>query len=385
MASSFVNDLRRDRIVYRFLAVSIAVSLPVCVVAAFYFSGVPEFPPSDEHVTAASSEVVTEIGEFRSFLQKSNWWPYPVFFLVIGIVAHLSWTPFQDAWRRGAKRDRPIIVSDEGRPMSSDQLKAITDRLERIRAAAFGVALLIGLLWTVGLDSPDPFRAHTASSYGAQIVPALPDPDFFYRWLFEVDPTTQQAPLPAPLGQILLTILLFLMQSALIALGFLVLFQCVIQVVAVNNLQILGLNEKSLSVKLDHRDPVQSFGLGDWNAALDNLYWMIALGLAVPILSMLNQPDAERDLPQVVGIYVLGLLVAFPFVATVFGRRQWLHRCRRQLERKGSDEDWEMFNKQRLWPMDARRLGKVGIAVCLGMYGLFAGVVTADFLRQIMG
>lgn len=233
--------------------------------------------------------------------------------------------------------------------------------------------------------APKPDIYCSAESYAEQLEYALKDSDFTVKWLFEQKPEDNAPFLYAPPKQIVFTLMVELQQVFLIGLGFLVLFQIILQTLWFAALDLCRLNGVTYSIHLDPRNPSNDFGLGDWNRALDTTYWFIAPSLLMPIISMLSQPSDDRDIGQVMGIGLLGVLILIPPIITVLGRRRWLYECQRRLEKAGHDERaWEQYHRQKLWPMGRQRMEQIGLILCLFLFMFYAGVEITRYAIRLV-
>ncbi len=341
----------------------------------------PAHPPTEAHLALA--DLNGTVPEYRTYFMKPNWFLYPLFFLLIGIIIKFSWEPFQEAWRRSGSSPNSVVKSSDGTVIDKQRIENLIAKLEKLRSRSLVVGLALALIWAT-VDSSETRRIYFGvETYADQLQYALKDPDFTVKWLFEREPPkAESAPaLAAPTEQIIFTLMLELEQFFLIGLGLLVLIQIVLQAILFVALDKFRLNGVTYSIHLDPLRPSNDFGLGDWNKALDVMYWSIAPGLGIANISMLSQPSDIKDIGQLMGMWTLGLLLAAPFLITVLGRRGWVYECQRRLEEDGNDKRvWERFHQQRLWPMEARRMEKVGILLCMILFLTYAGLGTAGYI-----
>ena len=360
----------------RWLLLSFLAYSVLCFFCAVFmeFTAKPYYPPSEAHLEFVFPN---QIPRYRSYFEKWNWLLFPFFFLIIGVIAKFTWDPFQEAWRRAANNAKSIVKNSEGNVITQENAGKLTSKLEKIRNVwLLAIAGLCALLFFY-FDSAETREIYfTARNYGRQMEIALKDPDFTVKWLFEEAPRSANADsIAPPLKQIIFTFMLELEQMFLIGLGFLVLFQMLLQTFCFAALEQFSVNGVAYSVHLDPERPSNDFGLGDWNKALDIASWALAPGLCITVVSMLSQPGGSKDIGQRMGVWALGLLFAALLLPTIGGRRRWMNECQRRLEEEDNNEQaWKRFHQQNPWPMDPRRMQNLGFTVSISLFAIFAGI-----------
>lgn len=365
-------------IIRRFLQIYLLFTVVVFIYAIVFSYNEPPYFYHPPYCYYLNIEAIDK-GNFlpyRTYFDKLNWLLYPFFAILIGIILKYTWDPFQTAWRNSACSSPPLVVVKDGTNMSGNITDSLANKLEQWRIYFFPIGICFSLVWSY-FDTAYTRDIYTNESYiyTNQLAAALKDPDFNVKWLFDIQPQAELKRIPAPSDQLIFFALLQIEQIILIGLGFWVLFQIGLQTFAFVALDKLIVNGKRLVINLTPRHS-HDYGLGDWNRALDLMYWTIAVALVMPVISKISQPPGDPHVGQIMGWYAIGVLLALPYFVTVFGRERWVNDCRIRLERStASNEEWELFHKQRLWPMDAQKFEKTGFVICLFLYSIF---VSAD-------
>ena len=377
----------------RFLWFFFIYSVFVCICAYWMgFGEDPLYPPSETHLRLIGSDKVfiesDKVPEYRSYFDKMNWVLFPVFIIIVGGVVKFTWEPFQRAWQQsGSDPESVVRRSCDGRVIQPKDASKLTQKLERIRnrwllVLAGGFALIFAIL-----DYYETFTIYFGKvNYLTQMEFALIDPDFDVKWLFEQPvKSLQSARIPPPCKQIIFNWILELEEFLLIGLGFLVLFQILLQTICFAALDQFPLNGVRYSIQLDPKRPANDFGLENWNKALDIASWAIAPGLCITIISMLSQPAGSKDIGQNMGIISLGLLFASLLLPTIAGRRRWVYECQSRLAGKDiSKRTWERFHEQKPWPMNFRRMENIGLIVSIYLFTVYAGIEISTFLIRFI-
>lgn len=387
--------VQTEPIVARWVLILFVYSLVVLGLAiAWGYIGEPEYPPAEEHLKILESsqnpewiklagELENKSPDYKSYFEKPNWFLYPLFVLIIGLVLYYIWHPYQFAWKNSLKYG-PLLFKPDGEAASEKDLTDITGRLKRIQQKSIWLAIVGALIWTYCLDIKPLQTAYLSpSSFAQQLSVALSDPDFTVKWIFEIDSKAgigigMQGAYP-PVQQWLFTCLIYIQQTNLIALSFLVLFRILIQIGYFVGIEFFTEKPK-IRFHINPASKSKDFGLSDWNTALDKTYWMISLGICIAIISAFSQPEGEKDMGQLMGIYAMGIVIFFPFLITVFGRTRWVDECRERVMAEDDPVLWESFHEQSLWPMDPKKLEKIGVLLCFVLYAIFSGIETANII-----
>ncbi len=217
------------------------------------------------------------------------------------------------------------------------------------------------------IDTQNEFKQYTSDSISVQVQIAHEDPDFFSKWVFDRPSQPGSQPSP-PASQIFIAVICYFQQFVLIGLGFLLLSQIVMQILffwAFEHLK--SSREKKLQIQFDYWDPLGEFGLNEWNLAMDRMYWGLALGLFIPLISALNQPSMELDVGQVMADFLLTILIVSPFLFTIYvrGPRRTAAKLAaiEESRQAGNEDAIDSFKRQTVWPFQ-RIKDKYGLMFC---------------------
>ncbi|XOV77600.1 MAG: hypothetical protein ACFHVJ_11635 [Aestuariibacter sp.] len=321
---------------------------------------------------------------YKAYFDKWNWFPYPIFFLVLGAIVQMTWEPFQRAWYRSAEVTPSVIVSKQGTPLSTAEAADIIRHINKLRVLAIIIAIALGFFWGV-FDGAQTRTIYFSQSFAEQLQLANVAPDFTVKWIYSAPESPNDLAAQAPWHQIAFYMMLEIEQAFLIGLGFFVLLQVLLQATVFACLDKLNIVGKSFTPQLIYNSASRDFGLGAWNRAIDMFYWVISFGLVIAVISRFSQPSGDPDTGQVMGQWALGALLALPFLVTIAGRIRMIRKLDRYLEKHGSEEDWEARNNQNGWPMDPKRMQKVGFLICMALYTVFAGKDVATLVKSLIG
>ena len=370
----------------KFLLYFFLYSLMVLVCACLMgFGESPLYPPSNEHREFVESG---KIPEYRSYFDKMNWVLYPVFIIIVGGVVKFTWEPFQQAWQKSGS-DRASVVKKylDGSVINHVDVCELTAKLEKIRNSWLLVFAGLCALIFASVDYRESYQIYFGElNYSGQMQFALEDPDFDVKWLFEKPvQSSDSASIPPPWKQTIFHAMLEVEEFLLLGLGFLVLFQILLQTIYFAALDQFPLNGTRYSIQLDPEHPANDFGLKNWNKALEIASWAIAPGLCIAIVSMLSQPAGSNDMGQRAGVWALGLLFLSLLLPTIAGRRRWVYQCQCRLAGKGiSKETWKQFHEQKPWPMNMRRMENIGLIVSIYLFTIYAGIEITTFLIRFI-
>ncbi|NLS12151.1 hypothetical protein HGP28_04485 [Vibrio sp. SM6] len=346
-------------------------SIIVLIFAWSYgFFYLPDNPPSEKPF-------------YKAYFDKPNWYLYPIFYLIIGFVVKSTWARFQNAWRQGAENGKTIIINSQGEKADKDAIRSITDKLNELRQLLIPIALIFSLIWSY-FDGYETRQIYFEHDFPAQLASAEKDPDFTVKWIFSHSDKDRAEHLPAPTSQLIFYIMLEVEQFFLIGLGFLVLFQVLLQIFVFSFLDKLKIFSDTFSIELRYNSGARDFGLGEWNRAIDLFYWIISLGLIITLFVKYSQPPEAADVGIEMGKWALAALILLPFLATIAGRSRFVHQLDKMLEVKDCHEAWELRHNQSPWPLEPQRMQKVGFLLALALYSLFAGQDISTFIKDIV-
>ena len=329
-------------------------------------------------------------------LANINWWGYPAFFPLVGLLVYLSTVPFRRAWL--ALVDEGVIRTVD--PDTANPAKSLKEDLpsvlRRVEQGCLIAAVIVGL-GLVGLEVGTAGKGVWAKdlTIHKQLTRACDDPDYWEMELFGATQPPCDCEEDADSGELDCTpnprwsdpkieepelawlYLMLRLQMAFIAcLGALVLAQ------TVGHILLFAFFERTrcaARITLDWKSPLYEFGLHHWNQVLNNLYWGLSLGLLVPIMSRFSQRGAELDSGQLIQSIAVSLLVVGPIAGTMIVRQRrlpdtWVDLARelKKLDGEARETALETYHAQRLWPFDRNLASKLGIVVALALLSYIA-------------
>lgn len=340
---------------------------------------------------------VIEVEGYQTYFEAVNWWPYPVFFLLMTPALWLSWNPFLHVWRKLAQTG--VLRAQTGKldPEVLDDLEAY---LRSKRWVAFLLAIVVTAFINT-MDIREFLKAYTGSTYRDQVEVACQHPRFFFKWIFDgwtdrhleglpcTDPAGDTAPIsadeppePIPGPQMLVAASGYFQQVAIVMLATLAFFQLLLHTTAFALFDRLRFpRERGLRLRLDPESSVNEFGLEHWNHALNNLYWAVTPALIAPFVSRASVVDLALMAPgqRLMNIFI-PLAVLAPMIATIISRQSKLPAVWERLQPHGSADPQKYLN-QRLWPLDRNWASKLGIILAFAASGLVLGIEISDLIR----
>lgn len=374
------------------------------------------------------NDLTVDIGDlpYRRYFDPANinWLGYPIFYLLVAMLVHLSWAPFKRAWVE-LVNEGVIKQKDDRAPVleKKDMSKIVESGVARVRRSCIAVAIIFAGVLLI-LEQ----RTSTSSVWAKdisgleQLERACKNPDYWDKEFFELYPQLQfgdnsePAECPVAYGDMSYTasdlcicdiarssscvandqihcdvtverpaytwLLLALGAQMLFigALGMLVLAQLAAHIWLFARFEKMKFaHDSGLKIDLDWDSPLAEFGLHKWNQALNNVYWGFSLGLLVPIASRFSQRGDTLDSGQVILSFAVSLVVLGPIAATIIVRQirlpgTWIS-ITDQLSDSSPDEKeaaLKSYHGQRLWPFDKNIASKLGIVVALTLLSYIA-------------
>lgn len=339
-----------------------------------------------------------EDDQWKGFLRKGNWAGFVLFFPLLGLLTVSNWKSFEIAWRRlpekGVLQEMTYSGTQPTQPLSSNGIQAIIDHLYGLRRRWVWVALVLGLILTIvssictmtfhypplyncllayfkaecarEIDDKNQskfaFRkfetcAGTCHSHEIKLV-AEKNFMIFHLEFEDKEENVKPRDLPgAEVAGYMLVIVAYLMQGLLIAMGFMLLFQILVHLYAFSFLALFPFRHvEARGIRLNFRDEMGEFGLADWNNAMNYTYVIIAVGMLIPIISVINQPEAHDDGRQLLFTVLLPLLLFVPILWSFFTRVALQLRFKRNFQRLSASEK-DDYKDQVLWPFNKVAIG----------------------------
>jgi hypothetical protein len=310
----------------------------------------------------------------RGFLQKPNWYLYPLFLPLMMWLSYTTWHDYVSGWK--SLREEGVLHTDEYRRIQRDDLGHIVRMMRRIRPVLLGLACLAGL----GIATIDSYTAFHLLSPKADSELADPctDRDFMIGARIP-----EYFPSASWTSSIWFAVWAYLMEGALASLGFLCLFQILFHGICFSFFEKLPLAKRSkLAILLRVDDPNREFGLSGWNDAINKGYIFLAAGMGIALVSHFSQPFNEpalRDCNHSAGQHMLGSLLwtilAAPTLLPVLARFVRLGKGREIVRAVNDSSVTENFEKQRLWPWDKWDVGKLFAVISVVEWLFVANII----------
>lgn len=367
---------------------------------------------------------------YKTFYQVPAWIPFPLYFVVVYFVVRQSWDAFNVAWL--SLPETGVLQHCDGDQVEKEKVHGLLSQFNRWRVTwLIPLSLLAGFLCmymdsererdTMITRSSDSGPGHVdayhepKTTLAGQLARACESPDFMSKWLWEklaraeinatdicssngksdkaeIVPREKQYNLrrdkaiellkskkisnafeAPPKWQWAPIFLMHIEDAILISFGWLIFFQCIAHPAFFwyfERLNIAKNNNKPLCIRLNSQSALGEFGLQHWNHALNNLYWYFSLGLLIPIMSRLSQPDlTDLDTSQVMLQFAIPVVVAIPMITTILSRQNRLPACWESL----NDAEILEYKKQRLWPLDENWSSKLGVVLAFVILSLSFG------------
>jgi hypothetical protein len=210
------------------------------------------------------------------------------------------------------------------------------------------------------------------------------DPEYDFTIAALIREHNKESPMPTRTGNWWFNVLAYLQQVAMVSLGCLALLHVSLHTVAFCFLEHLAVAKRpGMSITLDAQSPIHEFGLEHWNHVLNNVFWLLAAAMIVPIVSKASQLGAKADLGQTMLQFGILILVASPMILTIVSRQQRLPKVWATLTDGGkpAKQSIDLYHAQRLWPLDKNWVSKSGILLAFFLLSYFLGVSLSDLMK----
>ena len=326
-------------------------------------------------------------GAARAFLDKPNWFLYPVFWLIVWWLVTRTWDDYETAWRDMAAQG-PLTGGVEGFGRFRNKL----------RLWAFGGAVVVSSVINM-VDSgclmacyDHPWRDYPPFLWGVNehcgedvdMFIAFRHPEFYEDALWATD--------TARTLNGWFAFYAYLLQLSLIVMGWMALLQIAIHQSTFGLLARESYRAKlQVALDLDMTDPLRECGIAVWNTALNRTYVFISVAMIVPIISHGAQAGGEApDVGQVMLQVFVPLLFLVPIGLGLAGRQAHFERAkhvfRKEIGAKKVSEDGEdAFHKQGVWPFDQNVVGKAAFGVILVEYAFLSSNAPAVIKGFVSG
>lgn len=341
---------------------------------------------------------VDQYVDYKAYFDKHNWWPFPIFAVLMWFLVRTSWNGFLVAWQSSSN----VLRHKDGSAASDGEITAIVRDMASFRKVLISAALVSSAFYNV-LDVRSLWVIYTTSSSEEQIYTAVnEEPDWFTYFVFVADAQSdysrtrlaisadtlddvvlpQQRPFKPTGLQLAMTVLSYSQQFLLVGMAFLVLYQLLAHMLFFAFLNKLkSANSAAIALWLDHKDKFNEFGLRSFNTALNKTYWWIAACLPMALVSKAEQ--TQLSALQFVGNVLVACIPMAPLFLTIIARQYWTESCYERAENDQPDGP-NTFQKQRVWPLTINNLHGAGIGVALVLTGLLIGFDVLGLARQLI-
>jgi hypothetical protein len=299
----------------------------------------------------------------KGFLQKPNWYLFPLFLPPVAWLVFVTWHRYINAWK--GLRATCVLHTPNYRRIKEESLAKLLRKLVQARVVALTFSLAIG----IGLSVLDSRTAFDFFQNPGLLQQSCAERDFTVAILLP-----KEFPRAHWFGNLWFDCAAYLCQSVLISLAFLSLFQVLIHTFWFGFIERTKLGkEQKVMVDLMVDDPLYEFGMTEWNHAINIGYVFVAVAMAVPTLSHFSQLAAcKLDLGQ----HLLGLtgtLLIAPAVLPTLARFWRIRQANALVQSIGTEELRNLYDKQKIWPFDRFHIGKIMLAVAFMQYLIVTG------------
>jgi hypothetical protein len=303
------------------------------------------------------------------YMRKLNWSLYPIFFIIVGLLVHASWSLYLQAWR--SLPANGVLYRNGNKETDESALDRFLDHIRGKRFPLVIASVAFGLILTA-LDAGCLWMEYGVLSKSA----ACAESDFSVAFrLPDVFP---------PVGKTadgLFNLFVYFLQGMLIAYALLALMQVYLHGFYFWRFEHAQLaSEEGLSLRLNSDDPLREFGLTEVNRALNTLFITMALGMAIPVLSAAFQQSDIPDLGQWMLRIILPIALIAPLIIPMTDR--YIRQKEEKLRVLASRDDTtvEKFINQKLWPFEGTHVGYVGKTAAIIALGEYIYLFTRNFI-----
>jgi hypothetical protein len=306
--------------------------------------------------------------EWEGYLEKPNWSPYPIFFVVVAGFCIVISEIYVSAWRDLIAGGKSVIYANGERVTDQSFLEPLIASLVKLGRRCSYWALAVGLLlaaidfgclWDEFGFFSWPYRCREHGfSYAFSHVEMFPGSRVTYASNLAFDAVAFS------MEGLLVAIALQSLAQICLHSGYLMFFEhCKFARV------------RQARIILDHKDPIGEFGVSSFNNAINVSYALIAIGMLVPCVSAFKNSTPPFDIGQYLQKILLPLILIAPAVFPIAERVRRIADVRRHIATMGLADEYADYEKQKLWPWDQRfigAIGKISILVILVEYSYVA-------------
>jgi len=300
---------------------------------------------------------------YRTYWQKPNWYLFPAFFLLVSLAISKTWEPFRLAWSEDYGKSK-LLQDKDGKYLKAKDREKLVVEIVKYRKYIVILSFIASFIFNY-IDLQPLVGAYIPDNENSQLQYANNNPDFFVGFVFQqIGPGIVQ---PSA-GDWIVFVVCSLQQYFVLVMAFVVLFQVTYHVLLFGLVADLTKTGKALGVQivLDWRSANKDFGLTYWNRAFDGFYFIVSLAIFAPIISRLSH-GSDPAPGHILGNYLIPILLFVPFFFSIATRQTYANKAQDQAARV-SNEDLELCNENKVWPLDKNRLAKIWMLVSISLY-----------------
>ncbi len=306
------------------------------------------------------------------YIEKLNWSLNPIFFLVIGLLVNLTWELYLDAWN--SLPTNSLLYKDGLVEKEKNSLYPLINELSKIRGYLIFISVVLGLAFT-SIDAGCLWSEYGVLSSEEKCKERDFSVAFSVPTVFvEVDKVING----------LFVLFVYFLQGAIIAAGFLVFFQVLVNGFVFWRFEKTKLaTSKGYNLRLNHKDPLGEFGLSEINRALNTVYVVIAIGMVIPVLSAAFQENEQPDLGQLLIRTLVPFLLLVPLIIPLIDRYFRIKEASIRVSVSEDKEDAKLFKEQKLWPFEGTQIGYIGKVAAIIAFAEYLYIFTGDLAKLV--
>ncbi len=355
------------------------------------------------------------------YLTKPNWFLYVIFWPIIFLLYAYTWNAFLDAWKSLSTNGCIYSMKEKNTTPSAEKMVEVFNLFTQYRRKSLVAAVLVTLplmyVDTLSLQKaygiPEveyratpkkfvietvevsylvsaggkeffiPEKKHLANPlqnviekkespyFAVKGTESRLDHDWCDAWLF--DKTIGKV------ENLIFVVIAYIQQFIIIVLAFAAFFHICLHIGFFYFFEKLSVTKANdLQLRLIYDSNVYEFGLEKWNYALNNIYWVLAVAVLIPIASQSSQPVAG-DVGQTMIKQLVPLIFGAPMVFTIVVRQARLPEVWSRVEHD-DDDRVALFHKQLLWPLDRNWASKLGIVIAFALLSALLGTSVLNFV-----
>lgn len=346
---------------------------------------------------------------YKGYLQKPNWFLFPLFWLPVVYLYRSTWDQFIASWKDLFANGCVVNSGDGGVPACRDAFVNHIDRYRKyililssllaVVIMALDTADLVGLY----LDPPDHVyllegEEGSGKSTGGRFLAepqgwrevsdgTIPLPEVTHRvedaswteaWLFRRHPGEKN---PGKWSNLIFVCLAYTQQYIIIVVGVASLFHIWAHLALFVWFDSMSFARRhGVVLRLDPYSSIREFGLERWNQALNMIYWALSPALVIPIVSKASQSaTGASDMGQKMIQWLVPLLFLSPMLFTIIARQKKVMALWSVIRQEEDRDKIEAYHKQLLWPLDRNWASKLGIIIAFSLLVFLVG----DMLTEI--